>query len=341
MRKPCRLLRSLRVVSLSFLAAGLVGCGGTIYFGHSSTNPASDATVRQEAGVDQANCRLPVVVMREVGPPYQFASEPGFVNTGTGQYLKDGTASIADLPDVSVGNMVRGQSLHAEPAWYDETAKRWLPTGFVAPDGQSYLWYRLLPAGSNSSNFEQVELHRFDLTSHSDQRLWSFPGEIDVDRWDGSGIHVHTFALRGGLQLWLIDPRTSIVTQQPPSDAPRRPTIMPGDPGPAVGIQSNALGGTVYRIGGGARDDPEWVFYESAPGQRVTIYKGRQGDATGFDPSVALTDETGVWFSDNENLGLWHWDRRTGLRKIAVTGLPDLLLGPNAALYVDPAGSCM
>ena len=328
-------------MSLSFLAAGLVGCGGTIYFGHSSTNTAMDAPLHDEARVDPANCRLPVVVMREAGPPYQFASEPGFVNTGTGQYLKDGTASIADLPDASVGNTIRGQSLHAEPAWYDAPAKRWLPTKLVAPDGHSYLWRRLLPQGSTSSNFEQTELHRYDLTTDSDQRLWAFPGTINVDRWDGSGILVDTVSPTEHL-LWLIDSRTGVATQQPPSRAPRGPTVLPEDRqyrGFDV-VGSDTRGRTLNRLGGRAQGDLEWVFYESAPGQRVTIYKGWQGDAIGFDPSVGLRDETGAWFSDNENLGLWHWDRRTGLRKIAVKGLPDLLIGPNAALYVDPAGLC-
>jgi len=36
----------------------------------------------------------------------------------------------------------------------------------------------------------------------------------------------------------------------------------------------------------------DWVFYETAPGHRVYIYKGIQGDATSFDPEMALVDST-------------------------------------------------
>src|SRR5579864_2368178 len=35
------------------------------------------------AAVDPLSCRLPVVVMRESGPPGQLVTEPGFVDTGT------------------------------------------------------------------------------------------------------------------------------------------------------------------------------------------------------------------------------------------------------------------
>jgi len=78
-----------------------------------------------------------------------------------------------------------------------------------------------------------------------------------------------------------------------------------------------------------------------APGQRVTIYKGTQGDTTGFDPFQAIGDGSGIWFSDYEIHGLWYWDPSSGLHKIVVKGVPGQLAGPNSSAYVNPAGSCM
>jgi hypothetical protein len=104
---------------------------------------------------------------------------------------------------------------------------------------------------------------------------------------------------------------------------------------------NDSQGRTLYRIGSRQPGDQEWVFYESGPGQRVTIYKGHQGDATGFDPGQPLGDGRGIWFGDYETRGLWYWDLASGLHKIPVKGLPAQLPGPNSAVYVNPAGPCM
>ncbi len=316
-----------------------------------ATSPATvkpTTTAVPTSAVDPSNCRLPVVVMRYSGPPGQMATEVGFVDTRTGQYVKDSAASIADLPGGGFEGTDAKPSQPAAPAHYSATARRWLPVsgGLVAPDGHSYIWVRLLPEGSNFSNFKKSELHRYDLTAATDQTLWSYEGSIDVWRWDASGILVNTVPPTGGSRIWWrIDPLTGMASQQPPSTDPSRLTELPGDRQNGRfaygGLGKDARGHTIFRIGSRQAGDQEWIFYESAPGQRVTIYKGQQGDATGFDPFRAMWDGTGIWFSDYETRGIWHWQRDTGLRKITVKGLPAPLPGQNSSVYVNPAGQCM
>jgi len=103
------------------------------------------------AAVDPLTCRLPVVVIRESGPPGQLVTEPGFVDTHTGRYVKDGSASIAGLPGGAFEGTDVKPSRPAAAVWSSVATKRWLPVGntMIAPDGHSYLWVRLLPQGSN------------------------------------------------------------------------------------------------------------------------------------------------------------------------------------------------
>jgi len=301
------------------------------------------------AAVDPLNCRLPVVIMRESGPPGQLTTEPGFVDTRSGQYVKDNSASIAGLPGGAFeGTNVKPYRAPA-PAWYDDVVKRWLPVGrmLVAQDGRSYIWTRLLPDGSNINNLESMELHRYDLTTATDHLLWSSSAaQINIGRWDASGIVVDTIPLSGGpLTFWLIDPQTGAATEQPYVNRYQAPTMLPGEGQNGSfswgSFGNDSQGRTLYRIGSRQPGDQEWVFYESAPGQRVTIYKGHQGDATGFDPGQPSGDGRGIWFSDYETRGLWYWDLASGLHKIPVKGLPAQLPGPNSAVYVNPAGACM
>lgn len=300
--------------------------------------------------VDPLSCRLPVVIMRESGPPGQLTTEAGFVDTRSGQYAKDTSASIAGLP----GGAFEGTDVKpfraAAPVYYSEVVKRWLPMGkgALAPDGLSYLWERLLPDGSNITNFKNAELHRYDLATSTDHLLWTYKGIMTIHRWDASGIFLDTDPpppAGGTVIFWLIDPQTGAATQQPSAPFNTGPTRLLGEGQNGAfswgSFGTDAEGRTIYRIGSRQPGDQEWIFYESAPGQRVTIYRGRQGDAFGFDPSQAMGDGRGIWFSDYEMRGLWYWDPASGLHKIPVKGLPALLPGPNSAAYVNPAGSCM
>ena len=310
---------------------------------------ATPTLVPTAATVDPLNCRLPVVILRESGPPMQFVTEPGFVETRTGQYTKDTSASIAGLPGGAFEGTDVKPSRGSAPAWYDDVVKRWLPvgSGLVAPDGRSYLWTHLLPAGSNVSHFKNVELHRYDLTNARDRLLWTYPGIMTVHRWDDAGIFLDTNGPPSGppgVLYWLVDPDSGAATQAAAPNQSRL-TELPGDrQNGGFGYEAFgnvAQGHPLYRIGSRQAGDREWVFYESAPGQRVTIYKGQQGDATGFDPLGATPDGPGIWFGDFETRGLWYWDLAHGLQKVPVKGQPELLSGANSSLYVNPAGSCM
>ena len=122
---------------------------------------------------------------------------------------------------------------------------------------------------------------------------------------------------------------------------------MPGDP-----IQNGTFvygsftygpkfhGHPLFRIGSRDPGAPEWVLYETAPGQRVTIYRGIQGDTNGFDPDQAESDTNGIWFSDYGGSWLWRWEPGSGLHKLSLSGLPSPLAGPNSSVGTSPAGPC-
>lgn len=296
------------------------------------------------AAVDPTNCRLPVVVTLEAGPPARLETEAGFVETRTGRYIRDGSASVAGLPGGGSPGSDMKPSRPAAPASYSKSFHRWLPVGgpAIAPDGRSYLWVRLLPPGSGFGDFTSAELHIFDLTTTSDRTIWSYPGSITIERWDTTGILVNTVPPKGGaLYEWVIAPDTGSATQQPASTSHGGPTRLTGDLAQAWSFSDGGQG-SIYRIGSRTPGDQEWVFFESAPGQRVTIYRGTQGDATGFDPFGAMKDNGGIWFGDYDHHTIWRWQQDAGLYKVTVAGLPTPITGyPNSSVYVNPAGHCI
>jgi hypothetical protein len=344
------------------MVAGVVGWR---LVGHRATTegpvkPSTLKTVPNAAVVDPLNCKLPVVVLLQAGPPGQQRREVGFVDTHSGRYAQDGSASVAGLPGGGFGAVAGKPAQASQPVSYSASLGRWLPVlpFSVSPDGQSYVWTRLLPEGSttNANNFQKAELHRYDVASATDHTLWTYPGSISPFGWDASGILVETtppiirmIPQRGMPIWWLIDPQTGNATQQEIGIGPYyRLTRMPGDP-----IQNGTFvyssftfgpkfqGHPLFRIGSRDPGAPEWVLYETAPGQRVTIYRGTQGDATGFDPNQAKSDATGIWFSDWGGPWLWRWQQGSGLNKLALSGLPSRLAGPNSSVGADPAGPCM
>jgi hypothetical protein len=300
------------------------------------------------ASVDPSNCRFPVVVNSGA----QLKTEAGFVDTRSGHYTKDGSASVAGLP---VGGNSDGTSFKpwqpAAPAWYSDALRRWIPVlggAGLAPDGRSYLWVVRLfhslpsqPEGSSSPNFQKEELHRYDVASATDRTLWTYAGMISILRWDASGILVQTGPdppKSGGPLWWRVDPRTGTADR---TDAPAGSffATLPDDPNEVGGLGTDSQGRKVFRLGSPTLVAPEWVFFETAPGQRVTIYRGKQGDATGFDPGPAMGDATGIWFgASSGDPTLWHWQQGTGLHKLTLTGLPG---SANSTVYVDPAGPCL
>jgi hypothetical protein len=325
--------------------------GGIILTSHRAVatrhGPATSAPVTTGSAaptaVNPSSCLLPVVVTRDGGGQRpQVATEAGFLNTATGQYLKDAAASVEGLPGGGSPATVLKSSQPAAPAWYSHALGRWLPVDkrSVAPDGRSYVWVRLLPVGSNYSDFQSSELHRYDVARGTDRTLWMYAGLVDVWWWDAAGILVDTAGI-----WWRVDPLTGAATQQPRSFYPYRFTELPGD------VQNGGLAWTpfgvddrgrqIIRIGGRAPGSRDWVFVERAPGQRVWIYQGTQGDAMGFDPYKALADSTGVWFTDYSGRVLWHWRQDNGLQRYAITALPGNLAGAAyTEVLEDPAGPC-
>src|SRR5438093_2219193 len=259
-----------------------------------TTQIAVPAASPSPAPVDPLNCRLPVVGLD---------GNYGFVDTRTGQF----TVGESPLP--------------VTPRAYSTSLHRWLPVppAQVEPDGSRYVW------------LDGRELHRFDIAANRDVVLLTFGFDVYIWRWDADGIRmgdVPSSSLTSQRRTWVIDPGTGATIQGPATllGPPFQP--LPGDPRGTDGtsfhsLGTDAQGHTIWWFFNldrpGAAD---WVFYETEPGQRVYIYKGTQGDATGFDPGEALGDGTGLWFTDHDHAVIWRWQPGSDLRKVAVTGLP-------------------
>lgn len=318
-----------------------------------SPTPKSQPPV---AAVDSFNCKLPLLVTLQAGPPGQQRQEVGFVDTRTGRYVADESASAAGLP--GGGATASGKPAQpATPVSYSASLRRWLPVLpiSVSPDGRSYVWVRLLPEGPayGPNNFEKAELHKYDVASATDRTLWTYAGDISVFGWDASGILlettppiIHMVPQRGISLWWLVDPQTGAAAQQ--VILGRFPAVLhlPGDPmenGTFVYSEIGAefQGHPLFRIGSRDPGAPEWVFYETSPGIRITIYRGTQGDARHFDPDRAYSDQTGIWFGDFGGNVLWRWEPQSGLRKLPLTGLPSRIVGAQSSnLFANPVGVC-
>ena len=258
--------------------------------------PAATPGTKVPVVIDPSNCRLPVAVERGAGPPDQLANEVGFVDTHSGRYTRDAFGSVAGLPG---RDPLAGASDAA--TYYSPAVQRWLPVSAtqVAPDGRRYAWVRTLPVGVYP-NYKSSELHVYDVASATDRTVWTYSGAMDVWRWDLDGIHVNVGTVKGNAPpqtWWVVDPTSGAKTRD--TSTARMPFLpfkpLPGDPhDPSFTTPGmTADGHIIWWIGN--LDTPgaiDWVFYETAPGHRVYIYKGIQGDATSFDPEMALVDST-------------------------------------------------
>ena len=293
--------------------------------------------------VDPSDCRLPVVVERGSGPPLQLAHEVGFIDTRTGRYTKDRSASRVGASNV--------------PTYYSPSLQRWLLLSageVLAPDGRRYAWIRTLPAGTVYSRYKAAELHIYDLATASDQTIGTYRGDVGIWRWDSAGIHVSFGSLASSPTpaptRWVLDPVSGAQTRDLISPVMPFPPFTPlaGDPhDPAFSTPGmTADGHFIWWINNMDRPGAvDCVFYETSPGHRVYLYRGIQGDATSFDPAEALVDSTGIWFSDANfafanHAVIWHWRLGVGLRKFRVVGLPGKFNAPNAYVQTTPAGPC-
>jgi len=201
-----------------------------------------------------------------------------------------------------------------------------VPASQISPDGREYVY---LPS---FQSYGYTGLAAFDLETGTSRPVGEYQlnGGLQMD-WLADGIHVIPLKGLAGAEL-LIDPTTGsarwivVTSTRPPTFTP-----LPGDPHGTDGTGFHSIGVT-----GDGRliwwffnlDRPsavDWVFHETAPGVRVYIYKGKQGDSTGFDPGIARADSTGIWFSDHSERQLvWHWAAGDGLHKVNVSDLPNV-----------------
>jgi hypothetical protein len=321
------------VVGLEWLAGGRAPVVGSAATPSASSSP-------NPVMVDPTNCRLPVMVERGAGPPSQLSTQVGFVNTMTGRYTR-AAVSLAGLPR----SEPYGWPGTPSPIVYSPAVKRWLPIVQVdlAPDGRSYLWIRTLPVGVPYPKYTSSELHRYDVASAVDRVLWTYTGDFAIQRWDANGILVDGGPVRSQLPTvswWIIDATSGkAVRTSGPKYGFATVKPLPGDPTNwSLGtVGSDAYGHTVWQMGDQDRPGTlDWVFYEAAPGQRVTIYRGKPG----FNPRQALTDSTGVWLDNFDTQAIFHWQMNRGLHKMVVTGLPSRLPGANSYIDATPAGAC-
>ena len=313
-------------------------------------------TVVTPSGIDPSNCTLPVIITDETAdlvngaPAGPKPDRWGFVNTRTGQFTVDKSASpVRDMPvepvyvNPPVATPERKPTLPSLALSYSPTAKRWLPEPpeRVSPDGLSYAYL---------GDIQQTTLMRYDITTGQSVTLWVAGGQISIIRWAPAGILVTSAPI--GIQpsqAWLVNPETGArsIVKFAPSNLPvphkggtanSRGTTETGD----VIEEEAILNGPTVSI---------WVYYDTPDRKRVFIYQGTGPTAqlvdsegtiwhkgSGFDPGFSIAEGGEIWFSTfAPSLTLWHWDRARGLGEVDIAlakpALPKLLESA-------PAGPC-
>jgi len=292
-----------------------------------ATSPSPVASPTPTA-VDPANCTLPISVEIGSGPPEHITREYGFVDTQTGRFTVDGSASLDGLPHSTYWPAVF--------LFYSPQARRWLPSNVVSPGGLSYAWVRQ-PSPARG------ELHVYDVVSGSDRTVWSAAGDVIALTWDTTGIRVDAGPPNTSTTSWLVDPANGTAARVSVSHRPPF-VLLPTDPRNAhfTTLGSDGQGHEiVWMYNLDQPGSPDWVFYETAPSQRVTIYRGTQGDAMAFDPTGGvMADSTGVWFADNVHHTLFHWREGGTLTRVGISGLPPAPSAPHPYVDVSLSGPC-
>jgi len=299
------------------------------------TQPGANGRVAMPA--DAFPCSLAVEAITNAQNPGQEAVTSvslGFINIPAGGFQVDPAATVVGLPV----DAITGQNS------YSAALKRWVPasTQTISPDGLSYTYVKLLPAGSTLSNATSSEVHVFDLVKNADRKVWSSSSNMQLVSWDSAGILVAVWPLRGGaVLLWRIDPATGAISQAP-MDAD--PSSVPVSALPSVGssyLGSDRHGQDVYRLG--TRDKgTKYSIVVVTSGRVTTLYAGTVGDSMDFDPFGVYSDAHGLWLGNLGGSRVWLWSQSSGLRSFPVTGLPPSPVG-YAFTSVDfhPAGACM
>jgi hypothetical protein len=291
-----------------------------------------------QAAPDSFPCSLAVAAISSAQNPGQEAVisvSLGFVNIPGGGFQVDPAAQVVGLPM----DAVTGQSS------YSASLKRWVPasTRTISPDGLSYTYVKLLPAGATLSNATSSEVHVFDVVKNSDHKVWSSASNVQLVRWDSAGILVVVWPFRGGsVLLWRIDPATGAISQAPmEADPSRRPTSALLGGGPSSYLGSGGQGQDVYRVG--SRDPgTKYSVVVIQSGQSTTLYTGAAGDPTDFDPEGIYSDQHGLWLGNFDGSRVWLWAPAGGLRSFMVSGLPPAPSGyAYSNITFSPAGKCV
>jgi hypothetical protein len=213
----------------------------------------------------------------------------------------------------------------------------------VMPKGSpAYIAYQ----EKSLNDFQGTELHLVDVATGKDRLLWTFPGFIGVQSWDGNEIVVEASPARGGEQTnWLINSATGEAQSQPLTGGRERLVLAP-DEVTQKGFSYQSTGsfryeGRTHMLFITHPGGQLWIFYQTRDGGRVTIYRGTGSVPYGF--VWPFGDRTGIWFGGRSDgsLSLTHWDAGSGLTSIALSGLPQPPQGDNRHLEVAPAGPCI
>jgi hypothetical protein len=260
----------------------------------------------------------------------------GFVNIPGGGFQVDPAATVVGLP---VG-AITGQDF-----FYSAALKRWMPasTQAISPDGLSYTYVKLLPAGATYSDATSSEVHVFDVVKNSDRKVWSSSSSVQLVSWDSAGILVSVMPFQGGtVLLWRINPATGAVSQAP-TDAD--PTVLPiaalPGGGDSIYLGSDGHGQYLHRLG--SRDKgTKYSIVVVASGRVTTLYTGTVGDSMDFDPVGVYSDGHGLWLGNFGGSRIWLWSQSSGLRSFPVIGLPP---SPSGYAFTSfafiPAGACV
>jgi len=287
---------------------------------------------------DAFPCSLPVEAMSTGQNPGQdpvTSVSLGFVNIPGGSFQVDPAATVVRLP---VG-AITGQN------FYSAALKRWVPAPIEAmsPDGLSYTFVKLLPAGATYSNATSSEVHVFDVVKNSDRKVWSSSSFVIVVNWDSAGILVSVMPLGGGtVLLWRINPATGAVSQAPwDADPSNLPTSALPDGVSSISVGPDGHGQYVSRLGS-LDKGTKYSIVVVASGKVTTLYSGTVGDSMNFDPAGVYSDGHGMWLGNVGGSPLWLWSQSSGLRSFPVTGLPPMPSGyAFTSFAIIPAGACV
>lgn len=299
------------------------------------TQPGAKGGVTMPA--DTYPCSLPVEAMSTGQNPAQdpvTSVSLGFVNIPGGSFQVDPAATVAGLPGAITGEN-----------FYSAALKRWVPAPIQAmsPDGLSYTYVKLLPAGATYSNATSSEVHVFDVAQNSDRKVWSSSSSVIVVNWDSAGILVSVMPFRGGVVLlWRINPATGAVSQAP---ADADPSVLPSSALPggstSMSVGPDGHGHYVYRLGS-LDKGTKYSIVVVASGKVTTLYSGTVGDSMNFEPAGVYSDGHGLWLGNIGGSPLWLWSQSSGLRSFPVTGLPPLPSGyAFTSFAIIPAGACV